>query len=473
MAIAAAFAWLLLLWGALVASPWPQEMREAAPLMTTLAFLRGENPYALATLPGPANVYGPLYPLLAVPFAWVLGPGLVAMRLANAAAILAATAILYAACRRAGAARVPALLGCALALAGWLYWVGPTVRPDGVGLALMLGGCAIFARNPFAWRGFGPALALWLLAIAGKLYFVFPAPVAIGWVLLAGRGRLAIGYGIVAAIGLVATILGLAAIFPGWPVVALGANLGATDYDRDHLLRQAIDWALFSLPLLVALAMVVRQLRLDPWGAWALGGLAALLLSLGGHPGAHMTYFFHLLTPFAVVAATAAMGESALPRRAMAFAFLAALALNARWFPATPAAGSPGFAEAARLIAQARAPLATTEFAPLLLAAGHVPTENGHADYFPYALAHPPPAWAAPLWPPPALLAARAEALTRPIEAGLAAKKFDLVLTNRFGFGLIPRPLLEAHYQVVGHLPVAMPWAAQAWAAEVWRPRND
>jgi hypothetical protein len=457
-------------------SPWPQEMREAAPLMTALAFLRGDNPYALAGLPGPANVYGPLYPLLAVPFAWALGPGLPAMRLANAAAILAATAILYAACRREGAARVPALLGSGLALAGWLYFTGPTVRPDGVGLALMLGGCAVFARDPLAWRGFGLALALWLLAVAAKLYFVFPAPVAIAWVLWRGRVRRAVGYGAVAAAGLVGTIVGLAVMFPGWPVVALGANLGATAYDLGHLMRQSRDWALFSLPLLVALALAARRLRPDPWGAWALGGCAALLASLGGHPGAHMTYFFHLLTPFAVVAATAAIGDSPLPRRTMAFAVLPTLLLNAHWFPASPsaiAAGAPGFAEAARLIAGARAPLATTEFAPLLLAVGHAPTENGHADYFPYALAHPPPMWAAPLWPPRPLLEARAAALTGAIQSGLAARRYDLVLTNRFGFGLIPRDLLQAHYRVVGELPVRMPWADQAWSAEIWRPRGD
>jgi hypothetical protein len=343
----------------------------------------------------------------------------------------------------------------------------------------MLGGAAVFAAGPPAWRRFLPALALWLLAFAAKIYFVFPAFVAAAWVFVCRSWRLGVLFGMTAGVALIGTILLLALLFPGWPVVVLGANLGATAFDAGHLLRQTRDWALFSLPLLAGAAALLPQLRARPPGFWAFAafcGAAVLAASLGGHPGAHMTYFFHLLTPFAVVAVTAAAGPHALPRRAMAFAFPVAILLSAQWFPADPstfAVAEADFATAASLIAQAHQPLATTEFAPLLLAAGHRAPENGHADYFPYALARPPPALLAPLFPPAPVLARQAALLTRPIEDGLAARRFDLVLTNRFGFGLIPRPLLEAHYRVVGELPVAMPWAAQAWTAEIWRPRDE
>jgi hypothetical protein len=67
----------------------------------------------------------------------------------------------------------------------------------------------------------------------------------------------------------------------------------------------------------------------------------------------------------------------------------------------------------------------------------------------------------------------RAEALGQPIAAGLGAGEFDLVLTNPFGFGLIPRPLLDAHYRQAGTITIAMPWASQKWIAEIWRPRGD
>lgn len=479
---ASGIAWLCVIWARMAVSPAPQEMREAAPLLSTLAFLAGQNPYAVATLPGPANLYGPLYPLVAVPAAWVLGPTLIAMRATTAACLLGASLILHRACRAEGGGRTLSLLLTAQVLAGWLYWVGPTTRPDALGLLLMLAGCAAFARAPFRWPNFLALLAAALLGFAAKIYFVFPAFVAAAWVFWRGRHALGIAYGLAASLGLAATILGLATLFPGWAAVVLGANIGAAIYDPHHLLRQAGDWTVFSLPLLAGLAAVApaawaalrRPRTIGFWAFAALAGLSALLLRLGGHDGAHMTYFFHLLSPFAAVALAAAAGEAPLPRRAVACAFPLALLLNAHWFPWQVqrfAAAEAGFAAAARLIEAARSPLATTEFAPLLLAAGRPAPETGHSEYFAGVLAAAPPSWLAPLLPPRAVLEARAAALAAPIETGLAARAFDLVLTNPFGFGLMPRPLLEANYAPAGRLAVEMPWAAQAWEAEIWRPR--
>lgn len=460
-------------------SPAPQEMREAAPLLTLLAFLRGANPYALATLPGPANLYGPLYPLAAIPFAWLLGPGLVAMRMANALFLLGAAAITYRLCRRAGGGGAISLLLTLLVLAGWLYWVGATVRPDGLGLLLMMAGYAIFAGGPPGWPRFLPALALWLPAFAAKIYFVFPAFVVSAWVFCIGRRWLGLAFASVAALGLAGTMLLLVRLFPGWAAVVLGASLGATVYDPAHLLRQSLDWAVFSAPLLAGLLAVApgRRWRLrvpSLWGFAAAAGAAALLASLGGHTGAHMTYFFQLLSPFAAIALAGAAGAAPLPRRAVAFAFPLAIVINAHWFPwriGAFAAGEAGFARAAGLIGVAQQPLASVEFAPLLIAAGRAAPENGHAEYFAYALSHSPPAILAPLWPPSAVLRAQADAGAQTIADGLAARRFDLVLTNGFGFGLIPRELLVQHYAIAGSLPVSMPWAAQAWQAEIWRPR--
>lgn len=463
----------------------PQEMREAAPWLSLLAFLQGRNPYALETMPGPANLYGPLYPLAAIPFAWILGPGLPAMRLANAAFLLGAAALTFRLCRQAGGGATISALATALVLAGWLYWVGATVRPDGLGLLLMLAGYTACAAGPPAWRRFLPALVLWLLAFAAKIYFVFPAFVVAAWTAWRGQPRLGLAFAAAAVAGLAATMALLALLFPGWAAVVLGVSLGATVYVPLHLARQAIDWAIFSLPLLAGLAVILpsagRRLLVAPraislWAFAAFAGIGVLVLRLGGHTGAHMTYFFHLLSPFAAIALAGAAGLSAAPRRAVAFAFPLAILLNAHWFPwriGAFAAGEAGFAEAGRLIGVARDPLATLEFAPLLVAAGHAAPETGHTEYFGYGLQHPPPALLAPLWPPAALLIEHAQAASRAITDGIEGGRFDLVLTNPFGFGLIPRPLLQRHYAPAGTVPVRMPWAAQAWQAEIWRPRRQ
>jgi hypothetical protein len=466
----------------MVVSPAPQEMREGALLIATISVLDGQNPYALATLPGPANVYGILFPVLAAPFALVFGTGLPALRLANAAGLLVATAILWRACRRQGATPAMAGLGTSMALLGWLYWVTATVRPDGVALALMMGALSAFAANPLRTRNFVLCLAFSLLAFSAKLYFVFPVFFAAAFVFLRGHFRRGLAYGVVAGLALLATMWALGLAFPGWLAVAIGANLSATAFDHDHLLRQLRDYARFSPPLLAlgAVLLVARprlrmRLRLpDFWGFTALASTAALLLKLGGHPGAYLTYFFHMLTPPLVVVLTGAAGARPLPRQAMLLAFPLVFLLNTHLFPwqwQRFAAGEAAFAEAAQLIAAARTPLATTEFAPLLVAAGHNAPENGHSEYFEYVLDQPSPFFLAPIWPPRAVLAERLETLRGGIAQGLAERRFDLVLANPFPFGLLPRAVLEANYVQVGAIPLDMPWGDQRWTAGVWRPR--
>ncbi len=473
----AGFAWLLLIWGRMVVSPAPQEMREGAMLIATMAVLDGQNPYALATLPGPANVYGILFPLLAAPFCLVFGTGLPALRLANGLGIAIATLLLYRACRRQGAAPDMALLGSAMGLAGWLYWVTATARPDGVALALMMGALSVIAAEPFRARSFAWCLVLSLLAFSAKIYFVYPAFFAAAWVFLQGRFLRGIVYGAVAGLALLATMLGLGAAFPGWLAVAIGANLNATGYDVTHLLRQCRDFVLFSLPLLLA-ALVPGGARPrlalpDFWGFTAIFAGLALALQLGGHPGAFLTYFFHLLSPPLIVLVTAAAGTRAAPRRAMLLAFPVAFVLNAHLFPwqwGRFAAGEAAFGEAARLIGNATRPLGTTEFAPLLALAGHTAYENGHSEYFSYALAGRPPFFLAAVWPPRAVLEQRNDAWNAAILGGLEARRFDLVLANPFLFGLIPRAPLAASYARVGGIELDMPWGDQRWTAGVWRP---
>lgn len=463
----------------MVVSPAPQEMREGALLIATMSVLDGQNPYALATLPGPANVYGILFPVLAAPFALVFGTGLPALRLANAAGLLVATAILWRACRRQGATPAMAGLGTAMALLGWLYWVTATARPDGVALALMMAALLVFAANPLRTRNFLLCLAFSLLAFSAKLYFVFPAFFAAAFVFLRGHFRRGLTYGAAAGLALLATMWGLGLAFPGWLAVAIGANLSATAFDHDHLLRQLRDYARFSPPLLVLAAVLVigwrpRWAQLDFWGFTALASTAALLVKLGGHPGAYLTYFFHMLTPPLVVVLTGAAGARLLPRRAMLLAFPLVFLLNTHLFPwqwSRFAAGEAAFAQAAQMIGGARNPLATTEFAPLLVAAGHPAPENGHSEYFEYVLDQAPPFFLAPIWPPRAVLAERLEALRGGIAQGLAERRYDLVLANPFPFGLLPRAVLEANYVQEGAIALDMPWGDQRWTAGIWRPR--
>ncbi len=286
----AAMAWLGMLWLRMIVSPAPQEMREGAIILTTLALLDGRNPYATEVAALSGNLYGILYPLLVVPLALIIGPGLPAHRLVNALGLVVATVLVWRAARRAGAARLPALLAALITLAGWLYWVGPTVRPDGVGLACMLGALAVSAPNPGSPRRFAAALALSIAGFAAKIYFLGGVFIVAAHVFLFVGWRRGIVFGTITLAATAAWAGLLALLMPAWGAHVLGANVGAAGYDTAHLLRQGKDWLIFSLPLLAWLAAAVLLLPRARWGGeagfWgfaALCGLAGLLVALGGH----------------------------------------------------------------------------------------------------------------------------------------------------------------------------------------------
>lgn len=457
----AAIAWLVMLWGRMIVSPAPQEMREGAIILTTLALLDGRNPYATEVAALSGNLYGILYPLLVAPVALILGPGLPAHRLVNAIGLVIAAVLVWRAARRAGSAALPALLAALLTLAGWLYWVGPTVRPDGVGLACMLGALAIAAPDPGSPRRFAAALALSLAGFAAKIYFLGGVFIIAAHVFLFVGWRRGILFGAVTLAATAAWAGLLALLLPAWGAHVLGANVGATGYDTAHLLRQGKDWLIFSLPLLAwlaAAALVLPRARWRGeagfWGFAALCGLAVLLASLGGHTGAHMTYFFHLLTPPLAIALAAATGDAWGPRRALVLALPVAVLLNAHWFvlsPARFAAAEARFAIAAEALAGARSSLVTTEFAALAALAGHAPVETGHSEYM--------------------LDAAGAAALRARIAETLAAGGFEIAIVNRNNGGLVhARDVEAAGYRRVAALPVDLVWAAQAWGADIWLP---
>ncbi len=471
----AGFAWLGLVYLRMLVSPAPQEMREGALIVTTLALLDWRNPYAPDVMAQSGNLYGILYPLLVVPFAALFGPGLAVHRAVAGLGFLVGAALFQRTLRRAGVDALAALLATAAMLAGWLYWVGGTVRPDGVGVALMMTAYAIAAPDPASARRFALSLALSLAAMAAKIYFVFPAGVAAAFVFLFRSRTLGIIFGLATLAGIVAVLCLLALLLPAYPALVLGANLQAVRYDVAHLLRQSRDWALFSLPLLAALVVVAQQRVAPPrfWSFAAACAAAALLVALGGHPGAHLSYFFHLLSPPLAIAVLSAAARQKAALRAFRLALPVAMVASAPLYPLDPGrftVAEARFATAERLMADARVPLTTTELAPLAALEGIAPPETGHSEYLLDSLEVSPPQLLAPLWLPRPLLARGIETLVDDVQAGLAEQRFDLVIANRGSSLVRGSDLAAARYRIVDRIMIEMPWSLQSWPLDVWRP---
>ena len=158
---------------------------------------------------------------------------------------------------------------------------------------------------------------------------------------------------------------------------------------------------------------------------------------MGGHRGAHMTYFFHLVTPPLTVVALRRLDRSPWAQLAVGLAFVAALGLNAHWFMRDPgrlARAERTFATLASEIDHAAHPTGTGEFAPLLLAAGVDPTESGHTQYF-HIVA--PPWYLGPFWSSLSTLYAQERQFTQQFYKTLDGRGYDVIVANRRALDLL------------------------------------
>jgi len=479
----AAFAYLAWLHLLMVATDVPMEMRDGGTLATTIALVDGRNPYALPSAVTSGNVYGALYPAAMWAVAPLIGPGFTAHRLLAALSLIGAGLTVFHWLRRATVSRTDALLATALVYAGSIYFTGAVVHPDGFGLLLMLGAVEVMRRGDVAPRAYAGGLVLSLLGLLAKLYFVWPAFAAATYVFLCRDMRRGLAYGIAAILTTAATLAVTGWLLPGYTAIVLLANLGAVTYDPAHLLYQLREWDLFDLPFLAAgatalfLSRRAGTLRMarDPGLFPALSGfsLIALVGALGGHVGAHLSYFFQFLSPFLAVTALGLAAPHPAALAAFRLTLPVAILLSAHLFPLDPTRftqAEAGFAQAAQLIDASHHVLATSEFAGLLALRRRPLTETGHSEYFEGAAAADPPAWLSPFAPPKADRAQAWDDLRNQIRADIQARRYDLVLIGRYPGPLIPLDVLHTHYRQAGTLDIDMPWAQQHWPVRIYRP---
>src|SRR4029077_15115430 len=121
-------------------------------------------------------------------------------------------------------------------------------------------------------------------------------------------------YGLTTTAVSIAVLLTATMFYPAYINVSLIDNMNSsTYYDVDHLQRQTLDWLSYSLPLTIGLAALllraVVNIRMlgamrnpSPFAFASAVNAAVFLAVFGGHPGAHMTYLFQLVTPLLIVA---------------------------------------------------------------------------------------------------------------------------------------------------------------------------
>ena len=122
-------------------------------------------------------------------------------------------------------------------------------------------------------------------------------------------------YGLTTVAAAVAALLTMTLFYPAYVNMSIVENMNsAAYYNVDHMKRQTLDWLLYSLPLTVGLVLVLLRAVMSstpmqwirstpsPFAFAAAVNATVFFCVFAGHPGAHMTYMFHLMTPLLLVA---------------------------------------------------------------------------------------------------------------------------------------------------------------------------
>ena len=483
-AIAAAMcAWLAVLHLRMIVSPAPQEMREGAIVWLTRLLLEGRNPYALSELPASTNAYGIVYHLVVWPFARLFGNGYTVHRAISGLAIAGSCATLFALLRRLNTDGVLAAAGVMLFYASSLYFVAPLARPDSLGVFLSMTSIWwLFDRDVTPSR-FAIGLVFALLALLTKIYLAFPPFLVSLYVVLFVSTRRGLAYAAVSMAAAVGVLWLVTLWLPAYINVSVIDNANSSlYYDVDHMKRQTLDWLIYSLPLTVGLVLLFIRAVINGAGlvsvrtapslfAFAATVNAVVFLTIfAGHPGAHMTYLFHLVTPLLLLAMLPQLEVDSWTRGLVIVALPIAFVLNAHYFPLTFGrfrAAEATFAALSADIESHRSVLGSTEIAGPLALAGRPVFDSGHSQYFGNAAIDR-------RWPglvPADVMRERWRDFLETINNGIAQQRFDLIVRSRRP-GLIPADLVAAHYRQAETVEVDFPWGAQRWPLDLWVPRR-
>lgn len=488
------WAWLfaLLLLGAFLAvaqvhrkiivHPWPLIVTEGAMMTSTELMLQGRNPYGFDSRPASANVYGVLGPLAALPFARALGQNsLLAHRLASALFIFMSAMLIYGMARRCGAGAAFAGLAAVSFYSQQLYSAEALARPDALGMLLFL--CSLYlALLPEKGRGALLGSALFgCLAFFAKQYFLLALPFSFFWLL--GRGRVGDAFFYLgAAAAFAAALVGAAAaLMPAYFYEVFLVNIADGSYVLEHMVRQLKAMAFSYQPgLALALAAALgfpasarteREAEFrGGMGFFALAGLLAFCLVVGGHTGNFGTYFVQLVLPFLTCyLASAFAGKKALALGSLALALNLGPALKETPLldEASRAKNNAQWELVSKLIDGRRGVLASGDFSALLVKRGLEWQDDGQSYYYP-RFGGPKLARLNRLFPRQAELAALAAEYQKGLQARIRQKSFGLVLaaSNEDAW----RAELEKGYQMAGMLSLES-YNSGFRKIEIWVPR--
>lgn len=476
----------------LVFFPYQMEYREGAILLTGDAFLRGINPWALEINPIYINVYGFIYNLLVLPFAWMLGNKLWIYRLISFLAIAGQIWIIARVMRSRQISWVWVSFAGLFVWLGQIFYTTPLARPDTLGQFFFLLTLFIPLLGNFSTKSLWISGACGLLAFYTKPYFVLGVALVALYTFLFVNKKKGLVYGSVFLGGFLFSALLVNRIGEAYFLNVYFSHLADTNQIYAYMLKQSQkfardNWSLLLMALIAILKAVFDQPNQLPRIQIHLKKMAQPLFSapmdfnlfnlflsgvliyfsLGRHNGTMQAYYYQLLTPFLVIVIFQYLQRH--PKLGGLALVLVAVNLLTQGYenlkPDLVTYDTQSWKKIETYLTGKKnvrnSPCAVTE-----LVYQQIPVKNsGQSEYF-----FPYPENQTFFYPNLERIRQVGDAYLASDRQQLQAGNFDLVMIEGTDINYFKDPIIAQKYQKVDTITFDMPHVFQSWQVDIYLP---
>jgi hypothetical protein len=494
--------------------PYPSEYREGTMIQTTNILLTGGNPYAIENQPQDTNTYGILYSIVCYPFAKIFGSSLQLHRAVSGIFILLSCLIVFLFARIEKLSFLPSLTVTLILYASLLYDVTPLVRPDSLGLFLFLLSLYLPLKYNYSLRSLLVSASIGVFASLTKTFFLLTYPFLGSYLFLFVSKKNGIIYSVLACIILIISALVMNLFCETYIANVFFNHINIASYasyDIKYMIHQLYFGLKSYLFILMIFVIAATSVLLKWWkqihknntdhnllvsllnsidvrsfdsplfrsdikctSYYLLCAVTVFCLSLGGHGGAWMSYFYQLISPFFLLALLDITAYSSIHRSFLYLMLAGIINLGVFYIAVLPHYTSrqvqPQWQQIYELVSNNSNIFNSPAITPILQEQNKRVYDSGQAEYFGSSALPEKFSLISPYWTLDEKIAKALELYQRDVVEAVKSKKYDvIVITTNYPFApFAAESILAQYYDRKTTLSAPMPHTKQEWTLDVW-----
>jgi hypothetical protein len=486
---------LLILHLRLVFFPYQMEFREGAIVLTTEAFLKGINPWALENNLTYINVYGIVYNALVFPFAAILGNSLWIHRLISFLAVIGQLVLVVRVMRLSGISWLYTGFAAVFLWLGQIYYTTPMARPDTLGQFFFLLTILLPLLGNYSTKSLILSLLFGWLGFFTKPYFVLGLPLVAVYLFLFKNKLRAIGYAFAGVLLIALSSLVVNNFFEAYFLNVVFSHIADTNSIYEFLVYQTIRYLgeYWSVLLVAFIAVItsaagvrfgkIEKFPVDfnlqkPLLSFKLDILLFCLLiscvlifaSLGRHNGTRMAYYYQLISPFLIILVFGILTRHPQARGAAIICVSINLIFHAygNLKPDLQPWPVDYWQKIQSSLQQSREVIHSPAITYEVMKAGMPVMNSGQTSYF-----YPYPQRDFFLYPPKEKIQEIGDEFFATLAQRIANREYDIILVDDPYPAFAKRRYYETYYSPGEVITISMPHTEQIWPIRLMTPRLE